>query len=348
MPASPADGRLVALPGDAVAYLASPQALAYRLVAVRLVRADARRGAPRPAGTDARNLNAVHHCLELCTVRALALCQDQREHAAPAVGAQVNPGCGAASRATRGIALTYRSCRFANTRPEPAGGVAPVRKGHRHSTVGTSGVLVGAHGCGVDRDLPVDVTFRIGFGLEPTQHQGPGTVRRPPPMPFGNGLPRPVAVRQVTPRHTGPNPVQHPVDHLPVVAPPAAPPGAHRQVRPKPLPLRIREIAPASVLHGRVNDRSANRKPGRRLRRAALKEGAQTDDASGDRRAWGCPGPGDGPLFVNGDLMRLSARCASAALMLIIPLAAARGGSRRPLRAGCRGSPAQDGQGRPR
>lgn len=41
----------------------------------------------------------------------------------------------------------------------------------------------------------------------------------------------------------GPYPVKDPVDHLTMVSPTPAPPIAHRQVRPKPFPLGIREMA---------------------------------------------------------------------------------------------------------
>jgi hypothetical protein len=51
--------------------------------------------------------------------------------------------------------------------------------------------------------------------------------------------------------NTGPNPVQNPVDHLPMIPPPAATPVADRQERPQPFPLSITQIAPP---HDHVND----------------------------------------------------------------------------------------------
>jgi hypothetical protein len=64
-------------------------------------------------------------------------------------------------------------------------------------------------------------------------------------------LPRPEPFGQVTPLHAGAHPVQNPVDHLPVIPPPAATAITDRQERPQPFPLGIREIAPP---HVHIND----------------------------------------------------------------------------------------------
>ncbi|GFE27346.1 hypothetical protein Sliba_77990 [Streptomyces nigrescens] len=56
----------------------------------------------------------------------------------------------------------------------------------------------------------------------------------------------------ITPLNARPHPVQNPVDHLPVVPPPATTPVADRQERPQPFPLLIREITPP---HARTNAR---------------------------------------------------------------------------------------------
>lgn len=51
--------------------------------------------------------------------------------------------------------------------------------------------------------------------------------------------------------HAGPHPVQNPVDHLPVIPPPAATTVTDRQERPKSFPFGIRQVAPP---HDHVND----------------------------------------------------------------------------------------------
>jgi hypothetical protein len=43
--------------------------------------------------------------------------------------------------------------------------------------------------------------------------------------------------------------VQDPVDHLPVIPPPAAPAVADRQERPQPFPLGITQITPPHAQH---------------------------------------------------------------------------------------------------
>lgn len=45
---------------------------------------------------------------------------------------------------------------------------------------------------------------------------GPGSVRLPPSEPLVDRLPRPISLRQVTPRSTSPQPPQHPIGDLPV------------------------------------------------------------------------------------------------------------------------------------
>lgn len=65
--------------------------------------------------------------------------------------------------------------------------------------------------------------------------------------PVIDRLPRAEPFGQVTPLHAGPDPVKDPVDHLPVVPPPATTPVADRQERPQPFPLGITEITPPHV-----------------------------------------------------------------------------------------------------
>ena len=67
----------------------------------------------------------------------------------------------------------------------------------------------------------------IAPGPQPAQDLLPGPVQRPAAMPVIDGLPVPVPLRQVPPRAAGPGPEQDPVDHHPVIVPPAPLP-AHR------------------------------------------------------------------------------------------------------------------------
>ncbi|GGZ25154.1 hypothetical protein GCM10010300_80730 [Streptomyces olivaceoviridis] len=94
--------------------------------------------------------------------------------------------------------------------------------------------------------------FRAAYGMPPSDHRHhadapvrvdsspkpiedpslvPGAVRRPAAMPFRDRLPGPVAFRQVTPRDTGADPEQDPVDHPAMVAPPASPTARRGQMR---------------------------------------------------------------------------------------------------------------------
>lgn len=107
------------------------------------------------------------------------------------------------------------------------------------------------HDGGVDRDVPVDLSRRIRRGLDLLEQTLPGPVTGPQPMAFIDGLPRTEPFGQVTPLHAGPNPVQNPVDHLPVIPPPATTPVTDRQERPQPFPLSISQITPP---HAHIND----------------------------------------------------------------------------------------------
>lgn len=82
----------------------------------------------------------------------------------------------------------------------------------------------------------------------------PRPVGRPQPVAFIDGLPGREPFGQVTPLHAGPHSVQNPVDHLPVVPPPATTTVTDRQERPQPFPLGIREITPP---HVHINDTGA-------------------------------------------------------------------------------------------
>lgn len=126
--------------------------------------------------------------------------------------------------------------------------------GRRRVGAGAGRMLMRPHDGGVNRDVPVDLTRRIGGGLDLLEQKLPRPVTGPETVPFVDGLPRPVPVGQVTPLHAGPNPVQNPVDHLPVAPPPATTPITDRQERPQPFPLGIAQITPP---HVHINDLDA-------------------------------------------------------------------------------------------
>lgn len=110
---------------------------------------------------------------------------------------------------------------------------------------------MGSYSGRIDRDLPVDLAHRVSGRLNMLQQPLPGPVRRPQPVTLVHGLPRAVPLRQITPLHPSPHAVENPVDHLPMVTPPSAPPVADRQKRTQPCPLGIREITPP---HAQDND----------------------------------------------------------------------------------------------
>jgi hypothetical protein len=115
-------------------------------------------------------------------------------------------------------------------------------RGWRRINTSAGRVLVGAGDGGVDRDVPVDLTRRIGRGLDLLEQTLPRPVGRRQPVAFIDRFPRSEPFGQVTPLHAGPNPVQNPVDHLPVIPPTATMSVADRQERPQPFPLAIAQI----------------------------------------------------------------------------------------------------------
>src|SRR5258705_12106380 len=61
-------------------------------------------------------------------------------------------------------------------------------------------------------------------------------------MPVIDGLPVPEPLRQITPRAPGPGPEEDPVDHLPVIGPPATARRISGQEPPQAIPLLISQI----------------------------------------------------------------------------------------------------------
>lgn len=106
-----------------------------------------------------------------------------------------------------------------------------------------SRVLMRAHAGGIHRDTPVDFAALREPRPGLLQKTLPSTVgRRPLPVALVDGLPGAVPLREIPPVHIGPYPVQDPVDHRPMVAPTPAPTITHRQQRPQPFPLGIRQL----------------------------------------------------------------------------------------------------------
>lgn len=125
----------------------------------------------------------------------------------------------------------------------------------RAPLTGPGGVLVGTDDRGVDRDDPVEVAFGVGLREQGGEHLFPGAVGRPPPQPVVSPLPRTEAFGQVRPRRAGAVLERDRVDHLPVIPPPATPPGCPvRQQRLDPRPLGV------SQRHTRTNDQMIRRK----------------------------------------------------------------------------------------
>lgn len=121
----------------------------------------------------------------------------------------------------------------------------------RRVGAGAGSMLMHAEDGGVDRDVPVNLACGIGRGLDLLEQTLLGAVGGPRAVAFVDGLPRPATFWQITPLHSGPQPVQNPIDHLPVIPPPATTPIGHRQERPKLFPLGIRQITPP---HAHRND----------------------------------------------------------------------------------------------
>src|SRR6266566_8509691 len=61
-------------------------------------------------------------------------------------------------------------------------------------------------------------------------------------MPVIDGLPVPEPLRQITPRVPGPGPEEDPIDHLPVIGPPATARRISGQEPPQAIPLLISQI----------------------------------------------------------------------------------------------------------
>jgi hypothetical protein len=82
-------------------------------------------------------------------------------------------------------------------------------------------MLVSTHNAGIDLSGPVEIPTGVRVSLQPLQDPGPGAVLLPAGESVVAGLRRPVALRDLVPLRTVVDPPQNPVDHLPVITPPA-------------------------------------------------------------------------------------------------------------------------------
>ena len=115
------------------------------------------------------------------------------------------------------------------------------------------GMLVRADHRGIGAERPVLALGLIAADPQPVQDLLPGPVTRPAAMPVIDSLPVPEPLRQVTLRATGPGPEEDPVDHHPVVGPPAAPQRIGGQEHPQPLPFLIRQIVAIQSIEHRTD-----------------------------------------------------------------------------------------------
>jgi len=119
---------------------------------------------------------------------------------------------------------------------------------------------VGADLGGVDVDIPVDIACGVGDGLDVPERPLPSPVGRPQQVPFVDRLPGAEALGQLAPLTAGAEPVNDPIDHLPVVPPPAAPVIALGQQRLQHFPFLVGQVAPAEHALGNESaDRADSR-----------------------------------------------------------------------------------------
>ena len=103
-------------------------------------------------------------------------------------------------------------------------------------------MLVSPDHARVDREGPLDTPDGVVFDDHVFEDPVPRAVRGPAPETFVSGLPRPIALRKVTPRRTSAELPEDRVDHLPMITPlPTT--TTSRQNRLNPRPRRIRQLA---------------------------------------------------------------------------------------------------------
>ncbi len=255
-----AGGPAVGLLRDGVPDAAPPQVLTTGTVAVGLVGRDAVGFLAGPARSEPRDPDLPQHRDELCAVGPLPRRDDQGKRAAAAVRAQMGLAGETAARTTQAFASRATSASrptgsATEFRPDVPAPRPPLRR--RGPAAGRCGHQPHADALGrwwSPPRYPSRSPLPRRRGLNLLQQPFPGSVSGPEPMALVDRLPRTGPLRQITPVHPGPYPVQNPVDHLPVITPPPTPPVAHRQERPQPLPLGIRKTASLTLPHTQGND----------------------------------------------------------------------------------------------
>lgn len=167
----------------------------------------------------------------------------------------------------------------------------PVRPPPPPPFTGASGVLMGPADRGIDRHCPLHGSDRVVPDLGFFQQTGPGAVRFPASEPLVDRLPRPIAFREITPRSTGPQTPQHPVDHLPMITPRAPTTVNTRQQGSYPLPRHICQLA---TTHHKINYQTGPRGvslfPAARVSVWAVRSGAGVGVGHRGRRRGGIGG----------------------------------------------------------
>ena len=103
-------------------------------------------------------------------------------------------------------------------------------------------MLMCSHHGGIGLYVPIDLAGRLRQRDHLAFEASPGAVLGPTPEPFMRCLPRPVPLRHVPPRRPGSLHPADPVDHLPVIPPPATTAALLRQQRLQNRPLTISQI----------------------------------------------------------------------------------------------------------
>ena len=222
-PAAPATaagavGFLVGGLGDGGSDSAPPQVAADRPAGVGLVTQDAAGPGAGPAAAGAADRDPAMTCskpVESCRFPGVVTRATGRQRRSAARWILV-------VRPPRERPSASRAAGFVSFGPAP-----PQVRGR--GAAGSRRVLVSADRAGVHGQRPAPALGGVTPAAELTQHHRPGPIGRPPAVPVIHRLPAAITLWEVPPRRAGPGPPQHPVDHLSVIGPPAAP--ARRPVR---------------------------------------------------------------------------------------------------------------------
>jgi hypothetical protein len=130
---------------------------------------------------------------------------------------------------------------------------APRDQARGRRAAGASGVLMSAHHSGIGAHRPLLALGLITASLQLAHDLGPGPIQRPAAMPAIDRLPVPEPLRQIPPRASHPGPEEDPIDHLPVIGPPATPRRISGQEPPQALPLLITQVMAIQLIKHRTD-----------------------------------------------------------------------------------------------